>query len=370
GRMDVYGLQSLVARSMIEAGEAFVRFRVAPDMTVPLQLQILDPDQVDRGLHRDLDGGGRIRAGVEFDGAGRRVAYHVFPDPPGDMLARALAPVRVPATELLHIFEPLAAGQVRGVSWFAPTLLRLREIDEVMDATLLGQKIRAMLAGFVIDANGEAGGFAGTATAGAPSDVLEHGLEPGTLRILPPGTDIRFSDPAKGGSDYHHFLQAELRAVAAGLGVTYEQLTGDMTGVNFSSARVALIEFRRRVSAIQHQVLVQQFIRPVWQRFVRLAVLAGAVDAPGFAFDPEPWLAARFMPPAWDYVNPFQDVQADAAALEAGLKSRSEIIAARGRDPERVDAEIAADMARAARLGLSVARPRSPASFEKEPEDA
>ena len=43
----------------------------------------------------------------------------------------ALEPSRVPAEDILHVFEPLVPGQVRGISRFAPVLLRLRDLDEL-----------------------------------------------------------------------------------------------------------------------------------------------------------------------------------------------------------------------------------------------
>jgi len=353
GVADLYGLQRLVARGLVQSGEAFIRLRTrrpGDGLAVPLQLQLLDPQQVDASLHRELPGGGYIRAGVEFNSIGRRVAYHVHRDRPGDPLAVSFTPTRIPAEEVIHVFTPIVPGQVRGLSALASVLLRLHELDQFEDATLVGQKVRALFAGFITDADGDAAGFQGSTS----QSLLEHGMEPGTLRVLPPGADIKFSDPTKGGDGYDAFVKNQLRAIAAGIGVTYEQLTGDMTGVNYSSARVALIEFRRRIEALQEQVIVHQFCRPVWQRFVRLAVLSGALQASGFERDPKPWLSVKWVTPGWDWVDPLKDVQAERQAVDAGFKSRSEVIAARGWDPEQVDAEIAGDQARAERLGLQL----------------
>ena len=360
------GLQAQIARAMILDGEGFARFRIRrPEdgLSVPLQLQMLAAEQVDQSLHRNLDGDRRIRAGIEFDALGRRVAFHTFSQHPGDPLPVTLRPQRIPASEIMHVFPPLAAGQVRGVSGLAPVLLRLHELDQYEDATAVAQKVRALFAGFITDAAGDGAGFG----ADAGKEIIEHGLEPGTLRVLPPGTDITFSEPATGGDSYADFVKVQLRAIAAGLGVTYEQLTGDMTGVNFSSARVALIEFRRRIEALQEQVIVHQFCKPTWERFVRIAVLSGALPAPGFERDPRPWLAVKWMPPGWDWVDPLKDIKADALAVANHFKSRSEVIAARGWDPEMIDAEIAGDQKRADRLGLSPVT--APAAAQPEERD-
>ncbi|CAK0755610.1 hypothetical protein WCLP8_2660002 [uncultured Gammaproteobacteria bacterium] len=141
--------------------------------------------------------------------------------------------------------------------------------------------------------------------------------------------------------------------VCAGLGIPYQNVVGDMTKVNYSSSRTALLEFRRRIEAIQHSVLVHQFCRPVWNRWVTTAALAGAVDLPGFAANPSPYLAARWTPPKWDWIDPLKDIKAEMLAVEAGFKSRSQVQEEMGTVPEEVDARIAADREREKRLGLS-----------------
>ena len=126
-----------------------------------------------------------------------------------------------------------------------------------------------------------------------------------------------------------------------------------MTKDNYSSSRTALLEFRRRIEAIQHSVLVMQLCRPVWQRWLTTAVLSGALDLPGFVRDPAPYMAVKLIPPKWEWVDPLKDRQAELLAVQAGFKARSDVIEAEGYDPEEVDARIAADREREKRLGLN-----------------
>ena len=73
GLADFYGLQAMAVRAMVEGGESFARLRVVSDASaVPLHIDLLDRDQVPLDLHRDIGGGVRIRAGIEFNGAGLR----------------------------------------------------------------------------------------------------------------------------------------------------------------------------------------------------------------------------------------------------------------------------------------------------------
>ncbi|MBQ0822106.1 phage portal protein [Microvirga sp. HBU67558] len=343
---DFYGIQRVMARRMVIDGEAFAVLVTTPE---GFRIRLIDAEQVDTALHRELPGGGRIVAGVEFNAAGRRVAYHILRERSGLPLATSLDTVRLDARDVIHLFKPVTPGQVRGLSWFVSILLRLSEHDQSIDAQLVRQKIAALLTGFIRDPNGTAGGFSGTT---APTDALDVSLEPGTLKVLGPGQDITFSDPAKVGSEVIDFLKVSAREIAAGLGVPYEAITGDLSDVNYSSIRAGLVEFRRRVEAIQHQVIVFQACRPIWRRFVMTEILAGRVQAPDFFRNPEPYLLARWMPPKTDWVDPKNDVEAELAAIAGGLVSRRKAVAARGYDVEEIDREIADDQRREGELGL------------------
>jgi lambda family phage portal protein len=278
------------------------------------------------------------------------------------------APVRVLAEDMLHIYEILEPGQVRGLSAFASVLLRLSTLDKAEDAQLVRQMVAAMLMGFVVDPNGDGAGVAGAQTG----SVLVGGLEPGTLKTLSAGQDIKFSEPANVG-DGADFLKGQLRGIATGLGLTYEQLTGDLSGVNYSSIRAGLIEHRRRVDALRGGVLIPQLCVPVWQRFVRLQVLLGEIPAADYDRAPDTWESVEWFPPAWPWVDPLKDVEAEKAAVDAGFKSRAQVINERGEDPDAVDTMRAADRDREGRLGLSglgaAPTPSEPTASEKDADD-
>lgn len=57
--------------------------------------------------------------------------------------------VRVPASEIIHLFRPLRPGQIRGEPWLARALVKLNELDQYDDAELVRKKTAAMFAGFI-----------------------------------------------------------------------------------------------------------------------------------------------------------------------------------------------------------------------------
>lgn len=347
GLLDFHGLVALAVHRLVVDGECLAL--MLHDAIGRLRLRLLDPEQLNGAYHIELSSGSRIVAGIEFDAAGRRVAYHLFKERPGLPLGGSLDMIRVPAEDVIHLFRVDTPGQVRGVSWFAPILLRLADFDAASDAQLMRQKISALLTGFVVDPAGEAGGFEGDADG---DGGLDGGLEPGTLKVLRPGQDIRFSDPAAIGAEAIQYLTVTLREIAAGLGVPYSALTGDVSDANYSSQRDARVEFRRKAEALQHGLIVFQLCRPVWRRFVTAEILSGRITAPDFETSTAAWLASRSMPPKAEWIDPAKDVEAEIAAIAAGLMSRRQAVAARGYDVEALDREIAEDRKSANALGL------------------
>jgi lambda family phage portal protein len=149
GLTDFYGLQAMVAREMFVAGECFVRLRprrAEDGLLVPVQLQLLQSEMLPFEKTETAANGNRIRCGIEFDLIGRRAAYHFRRRHPGDSTdQRVAAPdtVRVPAEDVLHIYRPIDAGQIRGLPHVAPAMVRLFLLDQYDDAELDRKKTAA-----------------------------------------------------------------------------------------------------------------------------------------------------------------------------------------------------------------------------------
>ena len=358
GLLDWYGQQTQAARTWTEAGEAFIRLRPRrPEdgLSVPLQVQILEPELCPHVHQRPLETG-VIRAGIEFNRIGRRVAYWFARTRPESDLPTGEY-VRVPADRVIHLYDPVRPGQLRGVPGLVQALIRLHELDKMDDATLLRQQIANLFAGFITRTPGETGalhpltGQAIGTTGAGDRPVLT--LEPGILQELAAGEDVTFADPPAVSPAYGDFVRQQLYHIAAATGIPYETLTGDLSRVNDRTVRVILHEFRRRVQAKQHQILAFQLCRRVWRAWLEAGFLSGTLPLPAaYAADPEPWAAAQWMPQRWPYLHPVQDVQAEQRAIRAGFTSRSATVSEHGEDAEEIDRQQALDNARADGLGL------------------
>jgi lambda family phage portal protein len=363
GLTDFYGLQTLACRAMFEAGECFLRFRPRKPkdgFRVPLQLQLLESEQLDFTLNRPLANGHILRCGIEFNPLGQRVAYHFFKVHPGDRSLGDVSNIEktiVPASEVLHLYRPLRPGQIRGQPALTPAMVRLYLLDQYDDAELDRKKVAAMFAGFVTKAAPDGPDPLPAEPVLDDSTSLLAPLEPGMMQVLLPGESITFSSPSEVGGSYEAFQYRNLLSIASAVGLPYHAISSDAGKANYSSLRSTQVEFRRRMDQFQHQTMVFQLCRPVWRRWFETAVLADAIKGltpARFQADPAGIAAAKWIPPKWDWVDPLKDRQAQALAEDRGWIARSDSIEAEGYDPEEVDLRIKADQDRADKLGIQI----------------
>lgn len=340
GRLTMYGIQSQVMRTVIESGEILIRrrWRLPTDgLAVPMQLQLLEPDFIDTARNGILgDAGGPIIQGIEFDQIGRRVAYWLFDRHPGSVLsfgtgASSFSPIskRVDAADVLHVYEQDRPGQVRGVPWFASVDVRLHDFHNFSDATLMKARIAACLAAFVTDPGDGIAGLAQTGTdnvTGLPTDTFE----PGMIMNLQPGKTVTVANPPA-ANDHQSYSTSLLREIAAGVGTTYEDLTGDLSQVNYSSARLGRLAHQQDVHGWRWNVVIPQFCVPVWLWMQQALNLSGVqVGVAPAAWHPAP------MP----MLDPDKESKAYQQRVRNGQMTWSQMIREMGEDPDKMLDEI------------------------------
>ncbi|GHD60362.1 phage portal protein [Jeongeupia chitinilytica] len=334
---------ALIARTAFVSGEVLIRIRprkTSDGLPVPFQIQVLEPDYLDVSGDGPLDGGGYRQDGIEFDAIGRRVAYWLFDRHPGDDHAsmRTTTSHRVPARWVIHHFEVLRPGQHRGVTRFAPVIMSMRDLGDYEDATLMRKKVEACIGavitstdvrmpaalGMPVDPAGE------TASGSTGRSGRRNGprLTPGMMTRINPGESINFLNPTA-SADYQIYTRRRDRGVASGLGVTYEQLTGDYSQVNFSSGRMGRGEFRAEIQQYQLLCLIPQVCEAIATAFLAMARVAGLLRPDELA-PPEDWTT-----PGWMMTDPGREVPAMLMQLDAGLASWGDACRAAGINPRR-----------------------------------
>lgn len=343
GRKTFSGIQAMCARAVFESGECFVRQHIdKKNAPIPLRLQVLEADFLD--ITKDgltTEGDGYIMQGIEFDSVGRRVAYWMYQVHPGEnRLYRSMTSKRIPADEILHVYYAERPGQIRGVPVGTSAMLRLKSLDEYDDAELMRKKVAACFGAFVTDSadplpgeTNELGGY-----------PVER-LEPGMIEYLKPGKEVTFGNPPP-SDGYAEYSTTFLRSIAAGFGVTYEAMTGDLSGVNFSSGRMGWIEMGNIVAEYQEFMMIPVLCSGVWDWFVQMATIMGIgkMDA-----------AATWTTPRRPMLDPVKETKGLSEMVRNGFKSWQDAVREQGDDPDVMSDELAADYAMFEKLGFMLA---------------
>ena len=339
GLGNFYSLQARAYRAMEVDGEVLIRIRVRrkeDGMRVPMQLQVLEIDWLDSSKNGTV-GGNTIVNGVEYSPIGTVVAYWLFDQHPGELVGtmRKSASRSVSADRVIHLYNPERPGQGRGFSRLSPVIAAARDLQLYIDAEAARKNLETRLA---VLASGDLSQMQEPPERGVPGKERELGqLASGGITEIPPGLNIEVVEP-KAAPGFVEAVKRSQHDIAAGIGVPYESMTGDMSGVNFSSARIRRIDYKRAVEQRQWLLIVPQLcqrVRRVWMEF---AVIGGAITRADLATD---WST-----PKWEYVNPIQDVAADNAEIAGGLSSLSEKLRQRGYKPDLVFSELKSDLDR------------------------
>lgn len=325
GREDHYGAQKLMVRTMIVRGDCLQVWRAAKGLP-DARVQILAGDHL-ANLTKRLDGGGRIVGGVEYDSQGLRVAYHIYPDHPGDILApRQVHPERISADYVDHLFEALDAGQSRGVPWFHMAIRDLREVEDVKTSIRIQKKVQACLALFRRPPEGMTPAALGERKEQERGPAHET-LKPGSIINGAPGEEApTVINPASSG-DGDGFLRAELTAIAAAFGVPAHVMTGDVSQANYSSLRAAIVVWYKLLDDWTFNVIVPHLLDPTFARVMRRAALMRGI--PELAN-----VTAVWTPPPRPWVDPLKDIAAEILEARAIPGALMESLTSRGESLE------------------------------------
>ncbi|OYZ15631.1 MAG: hypothetical protein B7Y35_06065 [Sphingomonadales bacterium 28-64-96] len=334
GEQDLNGLMLTGARALFSDGDVIIRrYRTAFDAntrTPPVRFQVLEIDHLDTGKSSLLGGGdkGFIDRGIEYDAQGRKVALWLFPDHPAN-LSRVLRAkwesVKVPIGECLQVYDLLRPGQDRGVSPFSAAVMPLNELAAYLDREAMRKNIEACLAGFISSPEpANMGGLqlgANTGTDENGNTTLE--FVPGMIHRMKPGENFQAGPEPKVG-DMGPFIKQMGFLAAAGVGVMFEHMTGDMSGVNYSSYRVGSFDFGQFAEQQQWQVLVPRMCQRMFGAgFIEASAALGLPGAAGAGL--------RWTPPRpITSPDPEKDARANKLELDMFQRSISELAEERG----------------------------------------
>lgn len=348
---DFNTLQTLWHSERLEGGEALTRMLVKKNQSrIPLQLQTIETEYLDmryRGANPLADS---IRYGIKFDKYNKPIGYYFHPElsfsitPPTSINTSNQNHVLIDAKDIIHVFERLRPNQTRGVPTFSSCILPAYQVDDLSKATVAKALAATAVSWLITQQAGisqvpiAVPTMGGTRDKEDPEKKLYFKANSSNVQYLNKGEDIKFFQPDGVGEGLGKLMEFELSKIAAALDIPYYQLTGDASGLNFSSIRALLIMLRTRIDYLHTVVTIPQGLTPLTIRFKALAELQFAVkDA----------IPSYQMPRTYG-VDDLKDAQADLLEIQSGFATLQSKLAERNMTIE----QIVADREKAERLGL------------------
>ncbi len=320
GRLNLNMLQDMACDAVVESGEILIRKRnVRPTRAnpFPIQVQILESDFIDDSFGSfSQDNDKTIIQGIEFDEDGRRKSYKIFKTHPGSQFINNES-MSIDAKNIIHSFRGDRPGQIRGIPWAAPIMMNIKDLEDYEDTQLVRQKIAACFTAFVVDQE------TGNGLTKEEVDDVER-FEPGMIEKLSAGKNIVLANPPT-VENYNEYISTMLHKVATGMGISYESLTGDLSQVNFSSARMGWLEMSRNITKWQNSIMIDQILKKIVEWFFEAIELMG-VNTKG--------VEVQYITPAREMIDPTKETAAKIKAIRSGLTNWDEALLEQGKTPE------------------------------------
>lgn len=342
---DFYTLQQLAFRSELISGDAFVVFGMKPNKLTPYQttLRLLEADRVstpdstgDTSEVKLLDNNGRIIDGVEVDGEGVVVRYHIASRHP--LLENSNDTVEWSTIEaegrdtgmpnILHIMLHERPEQRRGVPFVSAEIEQIKQLDRYINSELAANVVAAMLTAFLeSDADD---GKAGMDDAIDEEDKVTHDelhleLGAGAIYDLPPGKKIQTVNPLRNNSGFESFVNALMTVIGSSMEIPKEVLVSSYNS-NYTAARAAMLDFWKTVK-VHRSAFNKTFNQPVYEAWLAEAVALGRIEAPGFFEDPlirQAWCGCMWMGSTMGHVDPLKEVNAAAQRIALNISTEEQ----------------------------------------------
>ena len=329
---DVTGVQSftqilrmIVVRKKVDGGILIVK-RYPKDTEIPLQLQLLEVDELAGSYDRPSTTGRRVVNGIEYNEFNRAVGYWVNQYQIDGITS--VDPVFIPAKDVIFYYTKKRPSQIREMSDMAPTLTRIRDVNEFITAVSVKQRIMACLSVFIKKTL-------------PPTGMGRHGsvdrysydgktLTPGMIKELNAGDDVEVVNPTGQSADATSFAKLQQRLIGAGQGISYEATSRDMSETSYSSARQGIIE--DDLTFMEESEQLMAVMDSIYAAFIEACVLAGLIRIANYWEDSDRYAVHEWIrqPKAW--IDPLKEASATKTALNFGIKTFKQVAAENGRD--------------------------------------
>jgi len=355
--------------SMLNETAACLIYRPDPRSIYGTGVQIIDSSRISNPHNKpDTE---TLREGIELDEYGADQGYWIRKAHASDYVANAktmewdFVERETPEGRPVFIrgFRQQRAEETRGMSFMAPLIEKFAmrskmERTELQSAVLNATFAAFVQSGFDTDAVAEMLGLDQATGDSVVSfqdqrmdfyqnkPVMMDGI---TIPILMPGDKVEGNTLGRSAGSFDQFNRILQRNIAATLGVPESAISGDYTGLNFSTMRGQYNEIWNDVM-IDRADFGAQIVQPLYFAILDEAIALGRITLPPGCADlydePAAWCRSEWVGPARGYIDPEKERKGAVLALETGTASEIELAAQEGKDYETV----AAQRARVARI--------------------
>lgn len=349
GRMSLSEMEEMATRRRLVDGGLIILDVHDPSAEIPLKLQIKEVDELDTTImFHTVDGvTHKVVGGLELDDVGKTVAYHFKEYGLYGWTGRS---VRVEAEHVMYLSHRTRPTEVREFSPLATIIVRMRDLNQYMQAVSVKERILACLSVFI---SRSTPGRAGRSMEKDPA--TGYGLEklsPGMIKYLDSGDKVEVVNPSGQASNAREYIMMMLRSIGSAMGLSYEATSRDMSQVNYSSARQGLIDDQATYKRWQNY-LITHFLTPVYVKFITWCVVSGQLKIPDFFSDKERYTKCMFIPKGMPWIDPYKEARGNEIGLDTCQTTLEEICAAKGNDYREVIKQRAKEKKLMDELGLT-----------------
>ena len=358
GELSFKDMQYLLWLNLVEAGEVFVRKVRQPFGMgrIPYALEVIEADQLAEDYYVSArNGQNAIANGVEIDSWGRKVAYWFYKQHPAEWATQnqssdRYTPMRIPASEVIHLYRSLRPNQRRGIPWIYCSMNGLNHARRYIEAEVIAARLQAAVSVFIERDADDTSQPLDEGFGRDPEDNIED-IVPGAKEYLEPGEKANPFAPSRPNTSANEFLSGLHWNMAAGQGISGEGVTRDFSRTNYSSARSAILEERKSYEVFQ-QWFIDKVLNIVYKEWLEMAVLCGELNIPRYEMDVHRYSKHAWRSQGWQWVDPLKEAQSATLKLKAGLTTYEKILAEQGEDIQEVMTQIARERDFFASLGL------------------
>lgn len=267
--------------------------------------------------------------GIDLDPAtGKPLRYYIAQRGPDETYNPSVVeyPERwvVSADHVMHFARRDRASATRGISAYASVSEWLESLERYVEASVVSARMAACV-GLLIQSSIPVGPDQDSIYGSSGVQHDRWDIEPGMVRELMPGEDVRVLEPKQPITGFDAFLKTYARLLGLPFDMPIEMVLLDFSQGSYSSVRGAMTIPRRSAISLRRQ-LRQHLLAPWWRWRVDVWIASGAL-----ADRPDKYRHGWIAPGAAQ-LDPIKEVQAQMMELDAGLITHSEALAQRGVD--------------------------------------